>query len=266
MGELNKEEFNEYKTNLHRTFSKLYILKKEYNEATTEIQNATYMDCLRYGPEHPRTSINYFLMGKLFEETSRESQAEAFYGKVAEIWYKYLKTYLKMNSDEQEEQQTDSLVLEEAITFLKEIEKYFDRKYSEDNNRNLFLPIMRTEYSIGLLYKAFGQQELCREYLKEVYRRCEIFLPKNDENMIEVETDIKDLGPEYEDFAQYSPQQNKSPNNLPESEELEAGKVQEDESPMQPRAFEQEEGSLAEQEEEAEGVDEGEGEGQGGSG
>jgi hypothetical protein len=39
---------------------------------------------------------------------------------------------------------------------------------------------MRTLYSIGLLYKIFNQHDLCRDYLRGVYKQCEMFLPKND--------------------------------------------------------------------------------------
>lgn len=66
IGDLTKAEFNEYKTNLHRTFSKLYKLKKDYGEAIKEIQNAVYIDSCSYGPEHPKTTINYYLLGKIF--------------------------------------------------------------------------------------------------------------------------------------------------------------------------------------------------------
>jgi hypothetical protein len=71
IGDLTTEEFNHYKTSLHRTFSKLYILKKQFNDAIGEIQNAVYMDSSSYGPEHPRTTINYYLLGKIFEESGK---------------------------------------------------------------------------------------------------------------------------------------------------------------------------------------------------
>ena len=39
---------------------------------------------------------------------------------------------------------------------------------------------MRTFYSIGLLYKIFGDDSQCEGYLKEVYRRCVKYLPEDD--------------------------------------------------------------------------------------
>ncbi len=76
-------------------------MKKDYPESINEAQAAVYLDCLKYGPEHPTTSLNYYLIGRIFLEQARFEQAEAFFGKVAEIWYKYLKTYFKKPEDQQ---------------------------------------------------------------------------------------------------------------------------------------------------------------------
>lgn len=42
-----------------------------------------YLDCMKYGPEHPTTSLNYYMLGRIFGEQGRIEQAEAFFGKVA---------------------------------------------------------------------------------------------------------------------------------------------------------------------------------------
>ena len=39
---------------------------------------------------------------------------------------------------------------------------------------------MRTFYSIGLLYKIFGDDSQCEGYLKQVYRQCSKYLPEDD--------------------------------------------------------------------------------------
>jgi tetratricopeptide (TPR) repeat protein len=115
-------EYNQYKTNLHRTFSKLYMLKNDYNESINELQMAIYLDCLKYGPEHPVTSLNYYLMGRIFREQGRVEQCESFFGKLAEIWYRYLKSYFKKSPQQQEQFLVDELVLEEALENLKSVE------------------------------------------------------------------------------------------------------------------------------------------------
>lgn len=83
---------------------------------------AIYLDCLKYGPEHPVSSLNYFLMGRIFLEQGRVEQAEAFFGKLAEIWYRYLKSYFKKSPQQQEQFLVDELVLEEALENLKSVE------------------------------------------------------------------------------------------------------------------------------------------------
>jgi hypothetical protein len=44
----------------------------------------------------------------------------------------------------------------------------------------VFTPVMRTFYSIGLLYKIFGDDSQCESYMKEVYKKCLKFLPEDD--------------------------------------------------------------------------------------
>jgi len=44
------------------------------------------MDCVKYGPEHPMTSLAYFQMGNIFLEMKKNSnEGESFYAKTAEI-------------------------------------------------------------------------------------------------------------------------------------------------------------------------------------
>lgn len=45
---------------------------------------------------------------------------------------------------------------------------------------------MRTYYAIGLLYRIFGDDPNCEAYLKEVYRKCEQFLPEDHPSTAEM--------------------------------------------------------------------------------
>ena len=45
---------------------------------------------------------------------------------------------------------------------------------------------MRTYYSIGMLYKIFGDDGNCEGYLKEVYKRCLKYLPEDDRKTSDV--------------------------------------------------------------------------------
>jgi TolA-binding protein len=39
------------------------------------MQTAIYLDCVKYGPEHPITSLNYYFMGRIFLEMGKIEQA-----------------------------------------------------------------------------------------------------------------------------------------------------------------------------------------------
>lgn len=56
---------------------------------------------------------------------------------------------------------------------------------------------MRTLYSIGMLYRIFNQQDLCRDYLRAVYKRCEMFLPKNHKKTQKIMGVLKAMGSEH---------------------------------------------------------------------
>jgi hypothetical protein len=45
---------------------------------------------------------------------------------------------------------------------------------------------MRIYYSIGLLYKIFGDDSQCENYLKEVYRKCLKYLPEDDKKTSQI--------------------------------------------------------------------------------
>ncbi len=50
--------------------------------------------------------------------------------------------------------------------------EHFEESYEEDQAAIVFTPVMRTFYSIGLLYKIFGDDSQCEGYTKQVYRQC----------------------------------------------------------------------------------------------
>ena len=57
----------------------------------------------------------------------------------------------------------------------------------------VFTPVMRTYYSIGLLYKIFGDDGQCEAYLKEVYRRCLKHLPEHDRKTAQVKSLLQSM-------------------------------------------------------------------------
>lgn len=52
----------------------------------------------------------------------------------------------------------------------------------------IFTPVMRIYYSIGLLYKIFGDDAQCENYLKEVYRKCLRYLPEDDKKTSQIKS------------------------------------------------------------------------------
>jgi hypothetical protein len=63
---------------------------------------------------------------------------------------------------------------------------------------------MRTYYSIGLLYKIFGDDGQCEGYLKEVYRRCKKYLPEEDRKTQKVKSMLIGMNVNLEDDGMQS--------------------------------------------------------------
>lgn len=53
------------------------------------------MDSEKYGANHIITALNYYEMGNIFLEKRAIAEGEAFYGKTAEIFYKYFKYFFR---------------------------------------------------------------------------------------------------------------------------------------------------------------------------
>jgi hypothetical protein len=132
-------------------------------------------------------------MGKFFTDSGNQAVGEAFFAKVVEIWYWYLKNYFELGPEEQETFLIEQLSLEEAINFLTFIEstvraitEHFEEAYDEEQASIIFTPVMHTYYAIGLLYKIFGDDAQCESYLKQVYRRCLRHLPQEHKKTHEI--------------------------------------------------------------------------------
>lgn len=69
---------------------------------------------------------------------------------------------------------------------------------------------MRTYYSIGLLYKIFGDDQQCEAYLKEVYRRCLKHLPEDDRKTAQVRSLLQSMNVNIEGDLQPMARQDKS--------------------------------------------------------
>jgi hypothetical protein len=58
---------------------------------------------------------------------------------------------------------------------------------------------MRTFYSIGLLYKIFGDDNQCENYLKEVYRKCLKYLPEDDKKTTQIKSLLEGMNVNLDD-------------------------------------------------------------------
>ena len=65
----------------------------------------------------------------------------------------------------------------------------------------VFTPVMRTYYSIGLLYKILGDDSQCEGYLKQVYRRCLRYLPEDDRKTVKIKSMLVGMNVDLEEAA-----------------------------------------------------------------
>ena len=80
--------------------------------------------------------------------------------------------------------------------------EHFEEAYEEEQGNLVFTPVMRIYYSIGLLYKIFGDDGQCEAYLKEVYRRCLKHLPEHDRKTAQVRSLLQSMNVNLEETPQ----------------------------------------------------------------
>ncbi|KAM3145676.1 hypothetical protein pb186bvf_002222 [Paramecium bursaria] len=158
-----------YGGQLHKIFSKLHMAQKDYNKAIDELKLGIFIDSVKYGPEHVITGLNYYYMGTIFQHKKLLSEAESFYGKTSEIWYRFLKQYYK-NPGRYQDSRPDEVTVKEASQILNKIEVYFE-KYNEENGRKLYLiPITKNYQAQALLWKFQGDENKFRTYMGLAYQ------------------------------------------------------------------------------------------------
>lgn len=79
----------------------------------------------------------------------------------------------------------------------------------------IFTPVMRIYYSIGLLYKIFGDDSQCENYLKEVYRKCLRYLPEDDKKTTQIKSLLEGMNVNLNDNSESfrKPGQDKNDSN-----------------------------------------------------
>lgn len=66
-------------------------------------------------------------MGNVFLQKKQTMEAQAFYGKFAHIWYKFLKRILQEFEDPLSKNAIDELLVKEALKSLFIIKTYFEQ-------------------------------------------------------------------------------------------------------------------------------------------
>jgi tetratricopeptide (TPR) repeat protein len=79
---------NRLKSQLYRTFGKLYASQGKYDESLRQLANDIYFSSLQSGPEHVDTAGGYYYMATVFYLQSKIDSALGMCDKVVEIWMK----------------------------------------------------------------------------------------------------------------------------------------------------------------------------------
>eukprot|EP01017_Pseudomicrothorax_dubius_P031082 TRINITY_DN3931_c0_g1_i5.p1 TRINITY_DN3931_c0_g1~~TRINITY_DN3931_c0_g1_i5.p1 ORF type:complete len:232 (-),score=52.01 TRINITY_DN3931_c0_g1_i5:51-746(-) len=80
--EITQEEYVNFKTALHKIFSKLFLAQGNYTKSLDELKQAIYFESLKFGPETIQVSVSYYQMGNIFAHKKSYIEADTFYFKV----------------------------------------------------------------------------------------------------------------------------------------------------------------------------------------
>jgi len=153
-------------SNLQRNFGRLYAAQQRYNEALQAFATDIYYSSQEFGPEHIRSAPSYFHMGRVFESHRKSERAFAFYGKVVEVYTKFLEARLgdQMDGDLAE---ITPVEVEEAIEITKHITEYRERRVDDNPDvvERLQLDTAEGRYALGLLHVYTGDVTAGRDCL-----------------------------------------------------------------------------------------------------
>ncbi|CAD8077428.1 unnamed protein product [Paramecium primaurelia] len=176
--DISEKENAEYNGQLHKIFSKLYFAQKDYKKALAELTIGIYTDSCSSDPEHPQTSLNYYYMGQIFQQKKQTSEAEQFYAKTSQCWYKYLKRYYQYGTPSSENL-PEEVIFKESLQVLKSIEEYFRKHIDESNIKLYIIPITQNLQAQAFVYKKLNNEEQYRHYMGLAYQE---FLMQYGEN------------------------------------------------------------------------------------
>jgi len=137
---------------------------------------------VHFGPDHFITSLDYFQVGQILVQLKKTVQGEAFFAKIAEIWYKYLKNlFQKLSAYEDgdaneeiagpgtflagEAIYSDEMVQKDACNKLQKVLNYFEEAYTEQNRMQVHRTFFNIYRALALLFKYDENEEEFQNFM-----------------------------------------------------------------------------------------------------
>lgn len=100
---MTEKDIERYKAGLHKTFGRFFLAQNSADSHAQALEHLTkgiYLECVEYGPESIYMCSPYYYMGELFKKDGELQKAKAFYGKIIQIWRKFI---LELDFDQMQE-------------------------------------------------------------------------------------------------------------------------------------------------------------------
>eukprot|EP00930_Biecheleria_cincta_P068606 TRINITY_DN561_c0_g2_i2.p1 TRINITY_DN561_c0_g2~~TRINITY_DN561_c0_g2_i2.p1 ORF type:complete len:293 (+),score=67.06 TRINITY_DN561_c0_g2_i2:223-1101(+) len=152
-------------SNLQRNFGRLYAAQQRYNEALQAFATDIYHSSLEFGPENIRSAPSYFHMGRVFQSHQKSDRAASFYGKVVDVYSKFLESWMAESTGEQSAEIT-SVEIEEAIEIVKHITEYHEKRSDAEQSDHSRMDVAEGRYTLGLMLAYTGDLVGGKEYLQ----------------------------------------------------------------------------------------------------
>jgi len=150
------------KATLHKVFARLYTAKDQTDKAMDHITEGIYLDTKRFGPEDINVSLSYYTIANIFAKQGKIIEAQIYYAKAVELWYRFLKNFFKSEGQIEE---PDEILYKQASSMLKNIEMSY-LNYQREGKEIQEEALIELNYTMSMLYRLMNDDGLSMEYAK----------------------------------------------------------------------------------------------------
>jgi len=187
---LSHSNISEYQSRLHKLFGKLFAAQHRYEDAINKLTQNIYIESQNGGPENINLTSSYYLMGEIFTQMKRSTEANSFYAKIVEMWANKLNYFEEMIRKGETDFMVDidEIQIENALMTLRKILSHYESELGDHHQL-----VGDCKYVIGLIFKFSGNNGICLDYMRKALETYSYTLGDHHQRTVNTMTLVRDV-------------------------------------------------------------------------